>query len=142
MQEAAEHAPFTVRLHHPQHPHQRCPIVGCKQGVLVGESIDDRCQILAGNFAARTRHGPARLRFECLLVAFHIRIEECGIFALGNARQQRLKRVLDIPHHAEIDRMATANVGRINIDLDDLGVVRVKLAPRKIRTEKQQGVTV
>jgi hypothetical protein len=75
-------------------------------------------------------------------VTFHIRIEECGIFALRNARQQRLNRVLDISHHAEVDRMAPADMGRVDIDLDDLGVVRVELPPRKIGAEKQQGVTV
>ena len=30
MQEAAEHAPFTVRLHHSQHPNERRPVIGCK----------------------------------------------------------------------------------------------------------------
>ena len=55
-----------------------------------------------------TRRGSLGLCLERLLVAFHIRIEECGILVLRNARQQRLKRVLDISHHAKVDRMAAA----------------------------------
>jgi len=38
--------------------------------------------------------------------------------------------------------MTSADMGRVDIDLDDLGVLRVELAPRKIGTDKQQGVTV
>ncbi len=113
MQETAEHAPLPVRVHHSQHPHQRRPVIGGKQGILIGEPIDDRRQILAGNFAAMTRRGPRRLRLERLLVTFHIGIRKVASSRCDNARQQRLKRVLDISHHAKIDRMARSNVGRI-----------------------------
>src|SRR5260370_1373028 len=82
--------------------------------------IGNRRKMWAWYFAGAAGCGSLRLRFERLLVTLYIGIQECGIFPLRYARQQRLNRVLDIAHHAEIDRVAPADVGRVDVDLDDL----------------------
>ena len=44
------------------------------------------------------------------------------------------------PTNASGHRMAAAQMGRVDVDLHDLRVVRIELPPGKIRAKQQQGV--
>ena len=134
--------PFAIRLNHSQHPNQRGSVIGREQRVWIREPIDDRGQVLTGNHAAKARRRSAGLRLERLLVSLDVAIEKPGVFPLPNARQQRQQSILDISHDADVNRMAATDVGGVDIDLDDIRVVRIKLSPSEIGTQKHQRVAV
>ena len=61
---------------------------------------------------------------------------------LLEARQQSFQGRLDIADRADRDRMPPPDMRRIGIDLDDLGLVRIELAPGEIGPEQQQHVAI
>jgi hypothetical protein len=61
---------------------------------------------------------------------------------LREARQQRFQGRLDIADGADRDRMPPADMGRVGIDLNDFGLVRIELAPGEIAPQKQQHVAI
>ena len=69
-------------------------------------------------------------------------VAEGRVMALSNTRQQCLKRILDVANHAQCNGMTTPDMGWIDIYLNDLGVVRIKLTLRKIGPKKQKRVEI
>ncbi len=70
------------------------------------------------------------------LVALNGLVAPTRISFLREPRQQRFHGRLDIPHEAERYGMASSEMRRIEIDLNDLGVIRIVLAPGKIGAEQ------
>ena len=67
-----------------------------------------------------------------LRVALDVCASERGVGALNQLRQQRRHRRLHIADNALRDRMTSSQMGRVNIDLHDLCLFRVKLPPGEV----------
>ena len=69
--------------------------------------------------------------------------EEAIVVMLHEAGQQRFQGRLDIADRADrADRVASDHMGRVRVDLDDLGLIRIELAPGEIAAERYQHVAV
>jgi hypothetical protein len=69
-------------------------------------------------------------------------IAEMGARFLVQPRDQCFESRLDVANQSSGHRMAAAQMGRFDVDLHDLRVVRIELPPGKIRAEQQQGVAL
>ena len=61
--------------------------------------------------------------------------QEGVLLARMQPREQGLDGVLDVSHYADIDRMTSAQMGGVAVDLDELGLVRIELASVEIGAE-------
>src|SRR5882757_9451017 len=68
--------------------------------------------------------------------------QEAAILVLLKTRQQSLQGRLDIANCPDRYRMSSPDMGRIEIDLDDLRRVWIELRPGEIRSEQKQHVAV
>src|SRR5580698_9792548 len=75
-------------------------------------------------------------------MALHMGCQEAAVVMLLQARQQGLQSRFYVTDYAERNGMTVTNMGGIEVDLNDLGAVRIKLGPREIRAEKKQRVAV
>jgi hypothetical protein len=68
--------------------------------------------------------------------------EEAIVVPLLEVGEQRFQGRPDIADRADRDRVPPADMGRFRINLDDLGLVRIELAPGEIAPQGQQHVAV
>ena len=81
-------------------------------------------------------------RLPILRVALDVCASERGVGALNQHRQQRRHRRLHIADNALRDRITSSQMGRVNIDLHDLCLFRVKLPPGEVSAKHQQRIAV
>ncbi|KAG0751168.1 hypothetical protein G6F24_014576 [Rhizopus arrhizus] len=77
-----------------------------------------------------------------LVAALDAFVQETAVLARRQHRQQGVQRRRDVTDHAQVHRMAAAQMAAVAVDLDDRGLVRIELAPREIGTEQQQRVAL
>jgi hypothetical protein len=113
-------------------PDRGCAVVGGEQRIFIREPVDDGREILARYLVL----APGRqLRTELLLglpMFLDMLVEEMRVCPFCDAGQERGNRMLDVADQAQRDRMTAPEVRWIDIDLDDVRVLGVKLPPREI----------
>ena len=142
MQKAAEGPPPAARIDMAKRPDQYSAVVDSEQRILGRMLVDDLGEVRPGNGGIRTGHGFGVCRGTVVPVPLRIMREEAVVVMLREAGKQCVQGRLDIADRADRDRVPSANMGRIRIDLDDLGVVRIELAPGEIAPQKQQHVAI
>ena len=70
----------------------------------------------------------------------HAIVQERAIRACGKAWQQGCNRSLDVANDPQLHRMTAAEVGRLDVDLNDASFFGVELLPREIAAQHKQGV--
>src|ERR1700730_16244894 len=68
--------------------------------------------------------------------------QEASILVLLDAREQGLQTRLDIANRSDRYRMASSDVRRVAVDLDDRRLAWIELAPGKIRSQQQQHIAI
>jgi hypothetical protein len=78
--------------------------------------------------------------FDSLRMLRHAIVQERAIRACGKAWQQGCNRSLDVANDPQLHRTTAAEVGRLDVDLNDASFFGVELPPREIAAQQKQGV--
>ncbi len=141
MVERSQQAAFAVHFQVTRGPDGGRAHIAGENGVVIGKLTDLLRQILRVNgFITRFRQFvEAFTRVAVIVERF---IQEAAVGFLLKQRQQRGERGVDIANQRHIHFTVRADAGRVDVDLNNFGVGRVKRAVGELGAEQDQGVGV
>ena len=143
MSKRAKQSALAVHMEIARRPHCRSTDVAGEGCVFGCELIENLCDVLRMNRgSARFTHGEIVEPLARIPVVSETCIKIGAVGLAPDKRSQRIKRVLHISNHPQIDRSTAANLFPEPIQLNNFGVLRIELLIGEIRSQHQQGVAV
>jgi hypothetical protein len=113
-------------------------IVPCsEQRILRGQRVNGLRQVSPRDGGIRARNGFGLRRRDILPKALDVSVQKPAILMRPKTWEQRFQCRFDVANGSERYRMSSADMGRVEIDLDDLRLARIELRPGEVSAEQK-----